>query len=237
MIAIEDLLSEKRWQGLYPDLHIINMTDFLNRRKDDLGETLLHYYATSNNERFDEKVCNILITYGADINCIDMSARTPLHRAVVAHKFGVTELLLNHGAFVNAQDEYKNTPLHEASTIDFQLCELLLKYGADPNIQNGFDKTPILCAVQRVKDGFPHCKQIIELLLKYGSSVVIRDKRKDNAIEVASRFGIKDVFNWCKQNVQNSTGKKLVLVNFVHFSFIKDAKFYSRGNLNLGCEI
>ena len=183
--------------------------NLINLKKGDLGETLLHYYAGSDNEPNGEKVCDLLIRFGAQINCTDNLERTPLHRAVVARKFSMTKLLLNHGAFVNAQDANKNTPLHIANTLDFQLYDLLLKRGADPNIKNIFHEIPVLRVIQGVNRALPQCKQVVKLLLHYGGNVVLRDLNQQNAIEVASRFGNKDVFDLCKQNVQNSTGKKL----------------------------
>ena len=194
-------------------------TDFLNHKKGDLGETLLHYYARSDNEPNDKEVCDLLIRYGAQINCTDNFGRTPLHKAVVARKFGMTKLLLNHGAYVNAQDANKNTPLHIASTVDLQLCELLLKRGADPNIKNYLYETPVFRATQAVNSASHHCKQIVKLLLDYGGNVVLRDLNQQNAIEIASRVENKNVFYWCKQNVQNSTGKKLIFINIDLFSF------------------
>ena len=193
--------------------------NLINLKKGDLGETLLHYYAGSDNEPNGEKVCDLLIQFGAQIHCIDILERTPLHRTVIAHKFGITKLLLNHGACVNAQDGYKNTPLHIASTVDFQLCDLLLKRGADPNIKNNLHETPVLRAVQGVNSGLPQCKQIMKLLLHYGGNVALKDLNQQNAIEGASRFGNKDVSDWCKQSVQNSTVEKLILMKLDLFSF------------------
>ena len=187
---------------------------YLNRKKGDLGETLLHYYASSDGEPKDKKVCHLLITYGADVNSIDEFETTPLHRAVVACKLGITQLLLNYGAYVNAQDANKNTPLHNASTLNLQLCELLLAHGADPNIKNNFHETSILRAVQGFNNALLHCKQIVKLMLDYGGNVAIRDLNQHDAIEVASRLHNKDVFHWCEQNLQNSTGKKLILIKF-----------------------
>ena len=193
--------------------------DFINRRKGDVRETLLHYYARSDNEPNDKEVCDLLIRYGAQINCTDYFERTPLHSAVAARKYNMAKLLLNHGAYVNAQDANKNTPLHIASTVDLQLCDLLLKCGADPNIKNNLHEIPVLRAVQGANNALPRCKHIVKLLLDYGGNVLLRDLNQQNAIEVASRFGNEDVFDWCKQNLQSSTSKKLILIKLGLFSF------------------
>ena len=207
-----------------------SVKNFINRKEGDLGETLLHYYAGSVNEPTGEEVCDLLIRYGAQINCTDDLERTPLHRAVVARKFSMTKLLLNHGAFVNAQDAYKNTPLHIASTVDFQLYDLLLKHGADPNIKNNLHESPVLRVVQGVNNALPQCKQVVKLLLHYGGNVVLRDLNRQNAIELASRFGNKDVFDLCKQNVQSSTGKKLILIK-LDLSLFEVVKPSSQANI------
>ena len=175
-------------------ISVESLKNFIHRKQGDLGETLLHYYAGSVNEPNGEEACDLLIAYGAQINFTDNFERTPLHRAVVARKFSMTRLLLNHGAFVNAQD-------------------------ADPNIKNNLHESPVLRVVQVVNNALPQCKQIVKLLLHYGGNVVLRDLNRQNAIEVASRFGNKDVFDLCKQNVQNSTGKTLILIKLDLSSF------------------
>ena len=109
--------------------------------------------------------------------------------------------------------------MHIASTINLQLCDILLRHGADPNIKNSFHESPVLRAVQGVNNAFLHCKKNLKQLLYYGGNVVLRDLNQQNAIEVASRSNNKDVFDWCKQSVQNSTGKKLILINLGLISF------------------
>ena len=183
----------------------------LNRKSGNLGETLLHYFAFSDNEPNDARVCNLLVKYGADINVINNFDETPLHKAVAAGKFSITYLLLNHGAYVNVQDNNQKTPLHIAtSTANLTLCDLLLTHGADPNIKNDFHETPLLDAVNPVNSSL-RCKEIVELLLNYGGNVEIRDLNRNNVIQVAATLDNEDVFNWCKQNEQNSKGKRFTL--------------------------
>ena len=191
----------------------IDTTSFLNRKKGDQDETLLHYYARSPKLPNDEKICQLLVKYGADVNCIDKSQSTPLHRAVGSSKIDITVLLLDHGAYVNAQDDFKNTPLLIASTKNGSLCDLLLRHGADPNIKNILYETPILRAVQVVNNALSRGKEIVNLLLHHGGDVEIRDVNQKSAIEIASALGYEDIFDWCTQNAQNSSGKRLVLIH------------------------
>ena len=55
------------------DGNTLDHSNFLNCKKDDLGETLLHYYARSDNDPNDKIVYDLLLTNGANINCIDSS--------------------------------------------------------------------------------------------------------------------------------------------------------------------
>ena len=192
----------------------IDIRSFLNFKRGELNQTFLHYNACSCEEKDGEEKCQYLVKYGAEVNSIDKFGRTPLHSAVNACKIKITKLLLNNGAYVNAQDETKNTPLHYASTQSVGICDLLLKHGADPNIKNIFYETPIFRAVHGVNHALSHCKEIVKLLLHHGGDVEIRNINQKNAIEVASTLGSEDISDWCKQNVQNSSGKTLILILF-----------------------
>ena len=196
--------------------------DFVNRKKGHREETLLHYYASSQNELIGIMICHLLLTYGADINSTDREGKTPLHRAVAACKYFITKLLLSQCAHVNAKDTNNDTPLHNLCTVNScdlflseggdpnikNLCDLLLSQGGDPNIKNSFNETPTFRAVKNVEIALPHCKEIVELLLNRGGSVVIKDLHRQNAIEVASGLDNKEIFNLCNQNVENSSGKR-----------------------------
>ncbi|MEI6614222.1 MAG: ankyrin repeat domain-containing protein, partial [Chrysiogenales bacterium] len=62
-----------------------------------------------------EKVAEILIAKGADVNARNVKKRTPLHNAAgMGHK-AVVKSLLTKGAEVNAQDDSGLTPLHTAA--------------------------------------------------------------------------------------------------------------------------
>ena len=212
------------WYQQMADL--LKEDDFVNRKKGDLGETLLHYYTRCDNDRNDKNICNCLLKYGANINCVDNSEKTPLHRAVAACKIDITLLLLNHGAYVNAQDADLNTPLHIASTLNLQLCGLLLKHGADPNIKNDSHETPLSLAVQHVNNALLHSKNTVKLLLKHGGNVSVTTLHQRNAIELASILCNEDVFHWCRLNLQNSTGTRSILINFGVFSSCKVEKSF-----------
>ncbi|XP_068687147.1 B-cell lymphoma 3 protein homolog isoform X3 [Montipora foliosa] len=65
------------------------------------------------------------------------SGRTPLHHAVEADNYSVTEYLISRGADVNKVTFAGNTPLHTASGRDMEnMVKLLLAHGANVNIPN-----------------------------------------------------------------------------------------------------
>ncbi len=80
----------------------------------------------------------LLKDYNNDINFIDGSGYTLLHRAVQCDDYELIHILLSYGANPNVQDTVlESTPLHIAVEYEYtDIIKLLLKYGADPNIQD-----------------------------------------------------------------------------------------------------
>ncbi|TSQ01576.1 Ankyrin repeat and SOCS box protein 18 [Bagarius yarrelli] len=57
------------------------------------------------------QVCNILLSYGAEVNLSDNEKRTPLHKAARNVQMSLVQCLLDHGADINAIDYNGCTPL------------------------------------------------------------------------------------------------------------------------------
>ncbi len=86
-----------------------------------------------------EKIIELLLEHGADINIEDSVGKTPLHYAASTNmdRFApFVQFLLDNGADIDAQDIGLNTPLHEAVDGSTAVVELLLSSGANPNIKN-----------------------------------------------------------------------------------------------------
>lgn len=77
-----------------------------------------------------KKICELLLSQGADIEAKDKTGRTPLFYASSNNKTEVCELLLSEGADVNAKDNSGRTPLSEAIEIsNKEIIDILKKYG------------------------------------------------------------------------------------------------------------
>jgi len=86
------------------------------------------------------KMIQLLIAHGADVNAQGTSGATPLFWAVMRDQKDDVQFLLNHGANPNLADAYKDTPLICAVQLGFQsLVEPLVDKGADVN---AMDETP-----------------------------------------------------------------------------------------------
>jgi len=125
------------------------------------------------------KVCDFLITEGADVNhTLPDTAETALHAALCKanrpHYIYTVRLLLEHGADPNAKTiagvetsafmrdvrTKGETPLHRAAAFaDAAIVELMLKHGADKEIRDAGGDSPLSWASWHLRPG-----KILQLL-------------------------------------------------------------------------
>jgi hypothetical protein len=85
----------------------------------------------------DLDVALSLLQRGANVNILDKSDRTPLHRATEGGRIDLADLLLTHNADVNLPNSEGDSALSLASSKgEMETLRLLLQRGADVNFQN-----------------------------------------------------------------------------------------------------
>ncbi len=111
------------------------------------------------------KMIQLLIAHGADVNAQGSSGATPLFWAVMRDQKDDEKFLLDHGANPNLTDAYKDSPLTCALQLGFLgLVPPLVEKGADVNNQDQTLLRPLGYAMQNSEDD-----SIIDYLKKHGA--------------------------------------------------------------------
>ncbi|KAL3472288.1 ankyrin repeat-containing domain protein [Aspergillus californicus] len=131
-----------------------------------------------------EKVLDVVLAAGCDVNHKGRTGKTALHYCV-SQSIICIEKLLQHGADVHATDEAGNTPLHllrlrgETASI----IEALDRYGAKWDVRRSSDgKTPLQICVEQREYSFD-----INLLQPYFNAWHIPDSAGNTALHVVIR--------------------------------------------------
>jgi len=113
----------------------------------------------------------------------DFKLESILHYAINNSQnnyFKVIELLVNNGADINSHhSESLETPLHKLCariTPHIDVITMILKKGAEVNAINISGKTPIFYC------SFNYSVELLNLLVKYGADINIRDKYKNTLL-------------------------------------------------------
>ncbi|MBL7526701.1 ankyrin repeat domain-containing protein, partial [Legionella bononiensis] len=100
------------------------------------GRTELHILSDNHNllcsENAYQRIADLLIKYGINVNAIDKKGNTALHLAAITNNSTAIRYLVEHGADINCQNNFGNSPLYAAianKSLDAVL--LLIKLGAD----------------------------------------------------------------------------------------------------------
>ena len=92
----------------------------------------------------DEELVSLLLEFGADPQCQDVSGWTPLMCAAMENEGGMCSLLLEAGADRDARDEDGMSALdHAAQSGAAQAAVVLVKAGADPLAPGGRGLSPL----------------------------------------------------------------------------------------------
>ena len=114
----------------------------------------------------DQKMVEVLIQHGADVNKKGMNKETAIFSAVREGQVAIIKYLLTHKADVNHQNAKGESVLFIAiDEQDLSLVKVLLSHGAHANLQSVKDLTPLDCAIQRGE------LDIVKELLTQGADV------------------------------------------------------------------
>ncbi|VBB18139.1 Ankyrin repeat [Yasminevirus sp. GU-2018] len=165
-------------------------------QKNTHGDTPLHNVIFSG---LSEKIIEVLINKGADVNACNNSCGTPLHCAIMSGSSEkIIEVLINNGANVNARNNYGQTPLHyiDSASIDstsIESIKLLIKHGANVNAKDNNGDVPLFSAFYaKVNENFSETQKIevILELLKNGADIKMANNEGELPFEKAIDEGV-----------------------------------------------
>ncbi|KAJ5297125.1 uncharacterized protein N7443_008018 [Penicillium atrosanguineum] len=131
-----------------------------------------------------EKVVQLLLEKGAEVNAQDREDRNALQAASFEGHDEIVQLLLEKGAEVNAQGRYYGNALKTASFKGHdKIVQLLLEKGAEVNAQGGYYGNALQAASFKGQD------KIVRLLLEKGAEVNAQGGHYENALYATSSEG------------------------------------------------
>jgi uncharacterized protein len=182
------------WWGRTPLWTAVDLRDLEVNKTDDNGvdraaalqliQALLDRGANVNARTKEQPPLRRWLMPISDISWVDFTGQTPFLRAALSADLPVMRLLLDKGADPNIATFAGTTPLMAAAGVNYvggqtyseskqflEAVELCLEKGADVNAVNSMGITAVIGAANRGSD------DIIELLVKKGASLDVKDKQ------------------------------------------------------------
>jgi transient receptor potential cation channel subfamily A protein 1 len=159
----------------------------------------------------------LLVNNGASVNSFNCQDVEPvLHCAIRARSEKVVKVLLKKGVSVVQKNNEGETPLHVACFVQSITCtELLLDTpGTDPNAVDKNHRTSLHYAVMNNNSK----SKLVELLLKYGASVNVKDKQELTPLHIASlkeQSECVDTLIWAGADISAVTKTGLTALNII----------------------
>ena len=155
----------------------------------------------------DVDTIRFFLDRGADVDAVNDSHSTLLHKVSYNRNFKVAQLLLERGANINARNEEGHTPLHRvfvgldlyATTPDyFSTMQLLLEHGADVDALDNHHSTPLHVEV------VAHFCGVIttQLLLDQGANVHLQNNDGHTPYQIALASGREDIARLLSEHSQ-----------------------------------
>jgi ankyrin repeat protein len=205
--ASADTLKALLGYGFNPDanpFHNINITPLM--------EIARQYKMVKGNKKCDLIRCaSLLIEYGAGINAVDSTKRTPLHIAAYNDAaYPVAEILLEAGAKVDLLDGSGETALYIATKYGapVNFLALLLENGADVNNGGGNGKYPIMHAV------ISKNLELVKFFISKGANINVQNKKGLTPLMMAAKRGFVEMSEFLLSeeadvNIKDGQGKTI----------------------------
>jgi ankyrin repeat protein len=151
---------------------------------------LLETLGSSRDPAITEKVFNLLISSGINVNAQTKGGESALLRALNINERDISILLIESGADVNHSDTRGNTPLLIASQPghgEVKVVETLLSHGADVMAKNKLGDTALMNALHgRYKD-------IAEMLILRGADINAKNLRGETPLKIAKQNSLTEI--------------------------------------------
>ncbi len=106
-----------------------------------------------------------MIRTNANINCLTIDKKTPLHISSTHGYFDISKLLVENGATIGLLDSEKNNPLHICSKLGhYELLKFLLERYPQADSKNIYGMTPLDLTTH------PRCKALLQEYLNSNSN-------------------------------------------------------------------
>jgi ankyrin repeat protein len=170
------------------------------------GRTIIHYAAALVIPA--EKVLNLLLDIGVDVNVQDVNGITSLHLASAERNYTVVKMLIDNGVDVNTVTSDQRTSLHYAALTEYANVNsvlLLLNAGINVNARDAEGMTALHLASQARN------YEIVEMLVDNGADVTILCNMMRTSLHYAamSKFWNKEVIHFLMSKGVKVTAKDL----------------------------
>ncbi|XP_034952604.1 serine/threonine-protein phosphatase 6 regulatory ankyrin repeat subunit C-like [Chelonus insularis] len=127
------------------------------------------------------QIITALLQYKANVNCTDITFRTPLHSVCHAQNYRLVQVLLENGANPNAQNDEGQTPLHIICKVDnnSEIIKLLMAYKVDIDAVDAKGWTPLFVAC------YARNERALQCLLDYNANPNHTDLKSLTALHIA----------------------------------------------------
>ncbi|RDD40279.1 Ankyrin repeat domain-containing protein 27 [Trichoplax sp. H2] len=159
--------------------------------RDDRGNTVLHVAS----ENGHEDMVDLLLSFGAEIDCTNNSGCTPLHLACKRDFPKIVRLLCEKGASMNAVDNDDFTALHFCAENGHEETAKVLLFNefngkrASINTSDINGNTPLHIAA---KWGYAN---LVELFVENGASIEARNNNMETALDCSNLSKISQIIS------------------------------------------